>query len=140
MPRHTTAKVPLTILVVDDECGVREVTSLLLEEEGYRVMQARDGVEALAAIAAQQIDLVLSDISMPRLDGLTLARRLRRTAADLPVVLMSAHPAAADLAGVAVLPKPIAPARLSAAIAGALAARRVRAEGIASSPDRERRA
>lgn len=131
MPRHDASHPALTILVVDDEFGVREVMTMFLEEEGYRVMQARDGVEALAAIADAEIDLVLSDVSMPRLDGLALARRLRHIAQQLPIVLMSGQPAAVDLPGVDVLPKPIVPARLFAAIASALAAHR--AAGCATS-------
>ncbi|MCC7022073.1 MAG: response regulator [Thermomicrobiales bacterium] len=81
---------PPTILVVDDERAVREVVAAILEDEGYAVHCARDGIEALAVIAREQIDLVLSDVKMPRLDGIALARRLRSGRRGIPTVLMSA--------------------------------------------------
>jgi CheY-like chemotaxis protein len=80
------------LLVVEDEVPIREVLCSILEEEGYRVVGVGDGRAALAALAADRFDLVLSDTMMPRLDGVGLARVL---AADpglrtIPVVLMSA--------------------------------------------------
>jgi len=56
---------------------VREVERSILEQAGYRVLTASDGVEALAVLAKQSCDLVVSDVDMPRMDGLTLTARIR---------------------------------------------------------------
>jgi CheY-like chemotaxis protein len=65
------------ILIVDDEQGVREVLRAALEKAGYAVDEAADGAEALAVCAKKTIDLVVTDIVMPKLGGLTLIRSLR---------------------------------------------------------------
>lgn len=66
------------ILVVDDDAGIRETITTILEDEGYRVVQARDGREALDLVAATQPALILLDIGMPRLDGFGFAEELAR--------------------------------------------------------------
>src|SRR5688572_30607141 len=101
-----TAERQLSVLVVDDEPGIRETVAALLEDEGYSVSLARDGLEALAAVESRAFDLVLSDVKMPKLDGLSLARRLRRNGYDRPIVLMSAVFTGVDLAGMTIVPKP----------------------------------
>jgi CheY-like chemotaxis protein len=108
-----------TVLVVDDEPAIREIVATLLEDEGYEVRHARDGVEALAAID-ERIDLVLSDVIMPRLDGASLVRNLRRRGHLVPVVLMSAVYADVDLPGVRFVPKPFEIDRLLGTVASAL--------------------
>jgi CheY-like chemotaxis protein len=80
------------VLVVDDEATVRRLVQLNLERAGYRVSTANDGVEALERVAADRPDLILSDITMPRLDGIELVRRLKgdpETEA-IPVVMLTA--------------------------------------------------
>jgi CheY-like chemotaxis protein len=109
-----------TVLVVDDERAIRELVAALLEDEGYRVRRARDGLEALNLVEGNCIDLVLSDVRMPRLDGATLARRIRQRGYDLPVILMSAVYADVDVPGVQFVPKPFEITLLFSAIAGAL--------------------
>lgn len=86
------AAVPLLVLVVDDEPGIVEFLRYALEDSGYRVDTARDGCDALAAIARERPDFVLTDLMMPRLDGWELCRRLREDDAthDVPIVAMSA--------------------------------------------------
>ena len=81
-----------TILVVDDERPVRELLGALFQEGGHRVIQARDGRQALELVSADRPDAVVSDVMMPLMGGLELCRRLKADAAtrDLPVVLMSA--------------------------------------------------
>jgi DNA-binding response OmpR family regulator len=111
---------PPTVLVVDDEPVIRELVAGLLEEEGYVVQQATDGMEALTAIEDDGIDVVLSDVRMPRLDGAALVRRLRMGGHTVPVVLMSAIYADVDLPGVRFLPKPFALEHLLDAIHAAL--------------------
>jgi CheY-like chemotaxis protein len=111
-----------TVLVVDDEPAIREIVATLLEDEGYKVRRAKDGLEALATVDAGQVDLVLSDVTMPRLDGASLAKKLRRRGRPVPVVLMSAYYDAVDVPGVTFVPKPFEIDRLLAAVTSALAA------------------
>lgn len=81
------------ILFVDDDQLVRHAWSALLERQGWQVTRARDGEEGWAQFAqtGQHFDLVLTDQSMPRLDGVGLARRIRETASSPPIVLISGH-------------------------------------------------
>jgi CheY-like chemotaxis protein len=95
------------VLIVEDEPVIRELMAILLEEEGYAVHLAEDGLEALEAVERHAVDLVLSDVKMPRLDGASLAHRLRARADPIPVVLMSAVYAEVDLPGVRFLRKPV---------------------------------
>jgi CheY-like chemotaxis protein len=111
-----------TVLVVEDEPVIRELMAILLEEEGYSVRQAVDGLQALEEIEQHGIDLVLSDVKMPRLDGAALVHRLRARGDAIPVVLMSAVYAEVDLPGVRFLRKPVNCEQLIDIIAGALAA------------------
>ena len=78
------------ILVVDDEESVRSMISVLLQKEGYQVSSAQDGEEALSMIGEQAFDLILSDIRMPRLDGLGLLDRVQALYPDITVIMMSA--------------------------------------------------
>ena len=68
-----------TILLVDDEASVRKVLTFPLERDGYTVVQAADGEEALERFEAQPVDLVVLDIMLPKLDGLEVCKRLRAT-------------------------------------------------------------
>ena len=80
-----------TILVVDDEQGMRELLTVLLEHQGYRVLSASDGEQALELIAHQSPDLVISDVRMPRLDGIGLLTGIRKTYPHLPVIMVTAY-------------------------------------------------
>ena len=116
--------VPPTVLVVDDEPAIREVVAYLLEDEGYAVRQATDGLEALQEMEADGIDLVLSDVKMPGLDGTALVHHLQhRRKHAVPIVLMSAVSTIADLPGVQFLPKPFEPEHLLSTVAAAIAAK-----------------
>jgi two-component system sensor histidine kinase and response regulator WspE len=79
------------ILVVDDSITVREVERQLLETHGYLVDVAVDGIDGWNAVRTGQYDLVVSDIDMPRLDGIEFVRRIRADArlAALPVMIVS---------------------------------------------------
>ncbi|MGN6030911.1 MAG: response regulator transcription factor [Thermomicrobiales bacterium] len=79
-----------TVLVVDDERYIVDLLSDLLDDEGYRVISAFDGLAALQKIEEEAPDLILADIMMPRLDGLALLTRIREEHGAVPVVLMSA--------------------------------------------------
>jgi two-component system chemotaxis response regulator CheY len=65
------------ILAVDDSASMRQMVRFTLEGAGYKVIQANDGVEALELARTSGADLVLTDVNMPRMDGLTLVRELR---------------------------------------------------------------
>ncbi|MCW8890117.1 MAG: response regulator [Sedimenticola sp.] len=69
-----------TILAVDDSLSIRQMVTFVLKEAGYEVIDASDGVEALAIAEGRQVDLVLTDLNMPRMDGIELIKRLRRNA------------------------------------------------------------
>ncbi len=65
------------ILAVDDSTSMRQMVTFTLKGAGYEVVEAADGVEALDKAKAQKFDLVLSDVNMPKMDGITLIRELR---------------------------------------------------------------
>jgi two-component system, OmpR family, response regulator MprA len=104
----------MRILVVDDDRAVRESLRRSLAFNGYEVDLARDGLEALAAIADRRPDAVVLDVMMPRLDGVETCRRLRSAGEDLPVLVLTARDAVSDrVAGLDAgaddyLPKPFA--------------------------------
>ncbi|MEV0612990.1 response regulator transcription factor [Nonomuraea sp. NPDC050404] len=87
---------PAQLLVVDDEPALREALQSSLEFEGYKVVTANDGQEALDALAAASYDAVLLDVMMPRLDGLTACRRLRGSGDHTPVLMLTARDAVGD--------------------------------------------
>lgn len=80
-----------TILLVDDEPGVRFALSEVLRDRGYHVLVASSGAEALKALASADIDIVVTDFSMPGMDGLELCTRITASAPRLPVLLLTAH-------------------------------------------------
>ncbi len=80
----------LTVLIVDDEPDVRRILMDVFRDEGYQAIAAEDGLRALELAERRHPDIVLSDVAMPRLDGVTLAKRLARWNPPIPVVLMSA--------------------------------------------------
>jgi DNA-binding response OmpR family regulator len=79
-----------TILLVDDEESVQKLLTYPLERDGYRVVQARDGDEAIARFEAERIDLVVLDVMLPRLDGLEVCKRLRARS-SVPIVMLTAR-------------------------------------------------
>ncbi|MCW5653105.1 MAG: Hpt domain-containing protein [Hydrogenophaga sp.] len=84
--------VPL-VLVVDDSITVRRVTQRLLQREGYRVVLAADGLQALEKLQMERPAVVLSDIEMPRMDGFDLVRNIRSDVrlSDLPVIMITSR-------------------------------------------------
>ena len=79
-----------TILLVDDEDAVQKLLTYPLEREGYRVIAARDGEEALERFAAENPDLVVLDIMLPRVDGLEVCKRLRAKS-TVPIIMLTAR-------------------------------------------------
>ncbi|MBB5153682.1 two-component system response regulator MprA [Saccharopolyspora phatthalungensis] len=105
---------PMRILVVDDDRAVRESLRRSLQFNGYQVELAADGQQALDFLAGNRPDAMVLDVMMPRLDGLEVARRLRSTGDDLPILVLTARDAVSDrVAGLDAgaddyLPKPFA--------------------------------
>lgn len=119
------------ILVCDDEANIRSIMDFSLEAEGFEVIAAADGDEALRLVVSAQPDLVLLDVMMPGSDGLTVCRHLKENpaTAHVPVLLLTARGAKADReAGLAAgaddyVTKPFSPQRLIDRINGLLGAR-----------------
>ena len=84
-----------TVLVVDDSLTVRKITSRLLNREGYQVVLAKDGVDALEQLLDVMPDVILSDIEMPRMDGFDLLRNIRadKRLRKLPVIMITSRTA-----------------------------------------------
>jgi two-component system, cell cycle response regulator CpdR len=80
------------ILVVEDEPASLECISHFLRKEGYRVSEARDGAEAIELLDISRFDLVLTDIRMPRLDGVALAMHILSRLPTIPIITMTAFP------------------------------------------------
>lgn len=80
---------PKTILCVDDEPIIRNLCGEVLED--YRILQAGDGLEALRILEEEEVDLVLSDVKMPNLDGLELLQKIKREQPDQAIILMTGY-------------------------------------------------
>lgn len=80
-----------SVLVVDDEVEIRQLLSTMLTMMGYESFMAEDGLDALEKIPECQPDILILDVMMPRMDGLTLCRKLRgvQETADLPIIMLS---------------------------------------------------
>lgn len=83
------------ILVADDETEIRDVLRLYLEKEGYEVVEAADGMDALRLLKQEKIDLAILDIMMPGLDGYRVLRNIREES-NLPVLMLSAKGSDSD--------------------------------------------
>jgi CheY-like chemotaxis protein len=88
-----------TILVVDDDPVIQKLLSVNFEMEGYRVVTASDGLDGLAQVEAVNPDIILLDVMMPRMDGLTVARKLKSdpSTKGIPIVLLSAKAQSTDI-------------------------------------------
>ncbi|MEU2654331.1 response regulator transcription factor [Streptomyces sp. NPDC007325] len=84
------------ILIVDDEPAVREALRRSLAFEGYATREAVDGMDALAAMESYAPDLVVLDVQMPRMDGLTAARRIRAAGSTVPILMLTARDTVGD--------------------------------------------
>jgi DNA-binding response OmpR family regulator len=132
-PDQTTVLPRRRILVVDDEASVREVLSQYLELEGYLVLQAADGAEALRLAQAQPPDLVVLDLMLPGIDGIEVCRRLRAASA-VPILMLTARSDETDkLIGFAVgtddyVTKPFSPREVVVRVQAIM--RRLEATGV----------
>lgn len=78
------------LLIVDDDLSIRELMKLYLKNEGFDILEAQNGIEALSLIETQQVVLVILDIMMPEMDGWELTKKIRQDHADLPLLMVSA--------------------------------------------------
>lgn len=85
-----------TILLVEDEASLASFIQTELQFEGYQVIWAKDGQEALEQFQSQGIDLILLDWMLPKYDGITVARRIRRTS-EVPIIMMTARNETTDI-------------------------------------------
>ena len=77
------------ILVVDDDDAIRDVIQIYLRNAGYEVLQAEDGQEALALLARTKVQLIILDLMMPHMDGISFCLKLRETS-QTPIIMLSA--------------------------------------------------
>ncbi len=114
------------VLVVDDEPQVRHIVATYLEREGFAVRTAADGKEALAEVAKKRPDLMVLDLMLPEVDGLTVLRRLRDSGDQVPVIVLSAkgqeseRVAGLELGADDYLPKPASPREVLARVRAVL--------------------
>ena len=78
------------IMLIDDDAGIAKAMSTLIEDAGYRFVHVADGYEALGVIEAEQPDLIVLDVMMPRMDGFTTCRKVRELGVRAPIIFLSA--------------------------------------------------
>ncbi|MBM3911824.1 MAG: sigma-54-dependent Fis family transcriptional regulator [Sphingomonadales bacterium] len=131
----------MRILVVDDEATIRDSLKDILESEGFDVELAGDGIQALQILGDHEFDLVLSDIKMPRMDGIELLSHCARHYAHLPIIMISAHGnvqtavEATKLGAFDFITKPLDLDRLLITIRNALQIRALKQEAITWTQD-----
>ena len=67
-----------TVLIVDDSASVRQVVSIALKGAGYDVIEGRDGIDALSKLTGQKVNLIISDVNMPNMDGITFVKEVKK--------------------------------------------------------------
>ncbi len=85
-------KKPIKVLVVDDEKGIRFLLEEVLLHRGFEVSLARDGQESLEKLEENHFDLVITDINMPRVDGVSMLKRMRKTGREEKIIIMTGNP------------------------------------------------
>ncbi|MFI5200297.1 MAG: response regulator transcription factor [Candidatus Limnocylindrales bacterium] len=134
------AKEDRPILVVDDDAKIVRLVRAYLEREGYRVVGATDGRAALSAIELERPALVVLDLMLPEIDGLSVVRSIRAAADDTPVIILSARGTTADrINGLAsgaddYLAKPFSPAELVLRVGRVLARSRPALDAVPARP------
>jgi two-component system OmpR family response regulator len=114
------------VLLVEDDDDNRELMSEVLESAGYEVLAAASGADGLRALAERSVDVVVTDVGMPGMGGLEVARAAKEIAPAVPVVVVTGYAEREDIADArgrevdALLVKPIDPDALTAAVAGVM--------------------
>lgn len=80
----------VTILVVEDDKNLQKLIAAILKQHGYNVLNAKDGLQALEILDRNHVDLIISDIMMPNMDGYTLTKSLRESNYNLPILMITA--------------------------------------------------
>ncbi len=127
----TPPAVEHAILIVDDCATTRKLVALYLKPEGYGLLQAENGLDALEKLAQGPVDLIITDVNMPRMDGLTFTRSLKAHAAlqSVPILMLTTEDGDAErrqglAAGAAAyLTKPVSQGTLLAQVKDLLATR-----------------
>lgn len=93
---NETSQRQTTVLVVEDNADAREIFAFSLSAQGYRVVEAGDGAEALLKLEEGPVDVMLTDLRMPRIDGITLASTVRKLQhlRNIPIIAITATPLA----------------------------------------------
>lgn len=134
MPAATaTATATPTILIIEDFSDTRELISLLLQRQGYAVIEAEDGLEGLLKATGMYPDLIIMDLSLPEMDGVEVARRIHEQSklSRIPIIVLSAYLTqevmvdARAAGAVATFSKPFDTYELLAAISNTLAERSI---------------
>jgi YesN/AraC family two-component response regulator len=86
-----TTKLKRTVLIVDDEATIRTYLQLVLRREGFETVEATNGVEALEVMRRFKVDILISDVQMPKMDGIGLANAVRAEFPDTPLILISGY-------------------------------------------------
>ncbi|WP_215398704.1 response regulator [Rheinheimera oceanensis] len=113
-----------TVMVVDDSSSVRQVVSIALKSAGYDVIEASDGKDALAKLTGQKVHLMISDVNMPNMDGITFVKEVKKLPAYkfTPIIMLTTESQEAKkLEGQAAgarawVVKPFQPAQMLAAV------------------------
>jgi CheY-like chemotaxis protein len=120
---------PVRVLLVEDDDDNRELMGEVLESAGYRVLSAASGAEGLKTLAETSVDVVVTDIGMPGMGGLEMARAAKEIAPSVPVVVVTGWAEREDIARArgrevdAVLVKPVDPEQLTNAVSEIVHAR-----------------
>ena len=109
---------PIQVLLAEDEKDVLQSLAIGLERLGFKVFSAKNGLEALQCPALEQVDIIVSDVRMPEMDGFTLFRKVREKSAQKPFLFISGHLVEianedADLARCPFLAKPFTSSELA---------------------------
>ena len=115
---------PKTVITVDDSMSIRETVKMTLQSAGYQVLTAEDGTRGLSVCLAQKADLVITDLNMPNMDGITFVKEMKKIAAYkfVPVIMLTTEgneekkKAGQDAGAKAWVVKPFQPAQLLAAV------------------------
>jgi len=132
------------ILLVDDEPNIRRALRMVLEPEGFAILEAESAEKGLEILQAEPVDLAVFDIRLPGMDGLTLLGKARELWRDLPVVIISGHADTTDIVDAMkrgatdFIPKPVDRERVLVSVQNALS-RRTLEEKVQSLASRERR-
>ena len=86
-----SSETKLSVLVVDDCESIREILETLLSRKGHRCESATNGVETMVKVTQSRFDVVVTDVLMPKMDGITLTRKLTQNFSHLPVIVMTAQ-------------------------------------------------